>query len=169
MKLRCPYCRTAFPWDAKLPWPDRCPLPDCKEDISIPDRGDNGVVMPFIRSPKMKANDDVYRGIEAGSEQRVERAAELTGATKDEMSSLKITNMNDNMRAGDIAAQDASEAMKRLQASSPTPIGFQPNGAEFSAGISQGAVNVNGRVSTGIEPNAGARAAARVARRMQGF
>jgi hypothetical protein len=116
----------------------------------------------------MGANDKVYRDIEAGSEQRVERAAELTGATKDEMSSLKITNMNDNMRAGDMAAQDASEAMKRLQASSPTPIGFQSNGAEFSKGIAQGAVALNGQVTTGIEPNAGARAAARVARRMQG-
>ena len=169
MKLRCPYCRVAFPWDASLPWPDRCPLPDCKEDISIPDRGDNGVVMPFIRSPKTTANDKVFRDIEAGSEERVARAAELTGATKDEMSSLKITDMNDNMRAGDIASKESDAALQRLQSMSPTPIGFQANGAEFSAGISQGAVNVNGKVSTGIEPNAGARAAARVARRMQGF
>lgn len=167
MKLRCTHCRGAFPWDASLAWPKACPL--CAEDISVVDRGDNGVVMPFIRGPRMAAIDKTYRDIEAGSEQRVERAAELTGATKEEMSSLKITNLNDNQRAGDIAAIEAKQAMDRLQKMSPTPIGFQTNGAEFSAGIAQGAVAVNGRVTTGIEPNAGARAAARVARKMQGL
>jgi hypothetical protein len=170
MKLRCTYCRGAFPWEASLPWPKACPL--CGEDIGIPDRGDNGVVMPFIRSAKMGANDKVYRDIEAGSEARVERAAELTGATRDDMSSLKITNMHDNMKLGDIASMETSQAeaaLARLQASSPMKIGFQPNGAEFSSGIAQGAVAVNGKVTTGIEPNAGARAAQRVARKMQGW
>ena len=169
MILRCPFCRVAFSWDAALPWPDKCPVKDCGEEIGIPDRGDGGVVMPFIRSARMTATDKTYRDIEAGSEQRVERAAELTGATKDEMSALKIPNLSDNQRAGDIAAQDAAQAMERLQKMSPTPIGFQSNGAEFSKGIAQGAVAVNGNITTGIEPNAGARAAARVARRMQGF
>jgi hypothetical protein len=170
MKLRCPYCRKAFPWDAALPFPNSCPLPDCGEEIGIPDRGDNGVVMPFIRSAKMAATDNVYRGIEAGSEVRVDRAAELTGATKEEMSGLKITNMNDSMRAGDIAAKESADAaMARLQASTKTPVGFIGNGSEYSSGISQGAVNVNGKITTGIEPNAGARAASRVQRKMQGW
>ena len=169
MKLRCPYCRKTFSWDAQLPWPDNCPFPDCKEDISIPDRGDNGVVMPFIRSAKTTTTDKVYRDMEAGSEVRVDRAAELTGATRDEMSSLKITDMQDNMREGDMAARAADEAMKRLQSSTPMPIGFQQNGAEFSTGIAQGAVALNGKITTGIEPNAGARAAQRVARKMQGW
>lgn len=167
MKLRCPFCRGAFPWEAALPFPKVCPL--CAEEIGIPDRGDNGVVMPFIRSAKMKATDKTYRDIEAGSEVRVARAAELTGSTKEDMASLKITDMADNMRAGDIAAKEADAAMKRLQSSSPMQIGFQNNGAEFSNGIAQGAVALNGKVTTGIEPNAGARAAMRVQRKMQGF
>jgi hypothetical protein len=170
MKLRCTFCRGAFPWEASLPWPKACPL--CKEDISIPDRGDDGVVMPFIRSGRMAATDKTYRDIEAGSEQRVERAAELTGASKEDMAALKITNLNDNMRHGDIASMEmkqADAAMERLKASSPMQIGFQPNGAEFSNGISTGAVALNGKITTGIEPNAGARAAMRVQRKMQGF
>jgi hypothetical protein len=170
MKLRCTYCRGAFPWEAALPWPQVCPL--CKEDISMPDRGDDGVVMPFIRSAKMAATDKTYRDIEAGSEIRVEKAAELTGASKEDMAGLKITNIHDNMKHGDIASMETSQAdaaLARLQASTKTPVGFQPNGAEFSSGISTGAVAVNGKIVTGIEPNAGARAAQRVARKMQNW
>jgi hypothetical protein len=125
--------------------------------------------MPALRSAKTKAVDKTYRDIEAGSEVRVERAAELTGGTKEDMAALKITNMADNMRAGDIAAKEADAAMRRLQSSTPMEIGFQANGAEFSSGISQGAVAVNGKITTGIEPNAGARAAQRVQRRMQNW
>ena len=170
MKLRCTYCRGAFPWDSALPWPKACPL--CAEDISIPDRGDGGVVMPFIRSAKMAATDKTYRDMEAGSETRVERAAEVTGSTKEDMASLRITNMHDNMRQGDIASMEVSQAdaaLARLQAASPMKIGFQENGAEYSSGISTGAVAVNGNITTGIEPNAGARAAMRVQRKMQGY
>jgi hypothetical protein len=170
MKLRCTSCRKAFPWEASLTWPKVCPL--CGDDIGGEDRGDNGVVMPFIRSARMAATDKTYRDIEAGSEERVARAAELTGSTKEDMSSLKITNIHDNMKQGDIASMEATQAeaaLQRLQASSPMKIGFQPNGAEFSSGISTGAVAVNGKITTGIEPNAGARAAMRVQRKMQGF
>lgn len=170
MKLRCPFCRDAFPWESDLPWPKACPL--CAEAIGIPDRGDNGVVMPFIRSPRMKQTDKIYRDMEVGSEVRAEKAAELTGSSVADMSALKITNMNDGMRAGDVASMEAraaDEAMKRLQAASPAPVGFTPNGSGYSDGVSSGAINVNGRITTGIEPNAGARAAMRVAKKMQGF
>ena len=166
MKLRCPFCRGACPWEAALPFPKVCPL--CAEEIGIPDRGEV-IQMPSLRSAKMKATDKTYRDIEAGSEVRVDRAAELTGSTKEDMASLKITDMADNMRAGDIAAKEADAALKRLQSSSPMQIGFQNNGAEFSSGISTGAVALNGKITTGIEPNAGARAAMRVQRKMQGF
>ncbi len=166
MKLRCPFCRGAFPWEAALPFPKVCPL--CAEEIGIPDRG-QVIQMPSLRSAKTKATDKTYRDIEAGSEIRVERAAELTGAAKEDMASLKISDMRDNMRAGDVAAKEADAAMQRLQSSTPMSIGFQPNGAEYGAGISQGAVALNGKITTGIEPNAGARAAMRVQRKMQEF
>jgi hypothetical protein len=172
MKLRCPFCRQAFKWDAAKAWPESCPMPDCGEEIGIPDRGDGGVVMPFIRSARMTATDKTYRDIEAGSEVRVDKAAELTGSTREEMSALKITNMNDNMRLGDIASMEmkqADAALGRLKSMSNMNIGFQPNGAEFANGIAQGAVAVNGQITTGIEPNAGARAAQRVAKKMHGF
>jgi len=135
----------------------------------MPDRGE-GVVMPFIRSAKTSNNDKLYRDMERGSEFRAEKAAELTGASVADMSSLKITDMNDQMRAGDMAAKaEADAAMARLKATTKAPIGFAENGAEFSAGISSGAISVNGQIMTGIEPNAGARAAQRVARKMQGW
>lgn len=169
MKLRCPLpeCRKTFPWDTNTPHPKFCPV--CGGGIGTSDAEDSAVVMPFIRSAKMAATDRTYRQMEAGSEVRVEKAAELTGATKEDMASLRITDMNDNMRAGDIAAKEADAAMARLQSTTRAPIGFTPNGAEFSAGIAQGAVAHNGQVVTGIEPHAGARAAQRVARKMQGW
>ena len=102
MKLRCPFCRQAFPWEAALPFPRVCPL--CAEEIGIPDRGEV-IQMPSLRSAKTKAVDKTYRDIEAGSEVRVERAAEVTGTAKEDMAALRITDMADNMRAGDIAAK----------------------------------------------------------------
>src|ERR1700722_9755171 len=130
MKLRCTHCRKAFSWDPQLPWPDNCPFLDCQEDISMPDRGE-GVVMPFIRSAKTSNNDKLYRDME--------------GASVADMSSLKITDMNDQMRAGDMAAKaEADAAMARLKATTKAPIGFAENGAEFSAGLSSGAISVNG-------------------------
>jgi hypothetical protein len=168
MKLRCTLCRGSFTWVVKDGYPDFCPL--CGERIGIEDRGDNGVVMPFIRSAKMTANDKVYRDIEKGSEARVGYAAEVAGATREDMAALKITDMRDNMRAGDIAAKEADGAMERLQKMTPMQVGFQANGQGYSDGIAQGAVALpNGQVITGIEPNAGARAARRVARKMQGW
>jgi hypothetical protein len=166
VKLRCPFCRQAFPWEAALPFPRVCPL--CTEEIGIPDRGEV-IQMPSLRSAKTKAVDKTYRDMESGSEVRAQIGAEVTGGTKEDMAALKITDMADNMRAGDIAAKEADAAMKRLQAGTPMDIGFQGNGAEFSAGISQGAVAVNGKITTGIEPNAGARAAQRVQRKMQNW
>lgn len=169
MKLRCPLpeCRKTFPWDAQTPHPKFCPV--CGGGIGTSDAEDSAVVMPFIRSAKMAATDKIYRDMENGSEVRVERAAEITGSTKEDMAALRITDMNDNMRAGDIAAKEADAAMARLKSMSPVAPEFKPNGAEFSAGIAQGAVALNGQVTTGIEPNAGARAAMRVQRKMQGY
>lgn len=91
-KLRCPECRDKFPWTLENPWPRHCPL--CGADINN-DRADDDIVMPFIRSASTSRNDALYRQMEAGSEFRAQAAAELAGCDVSEMSSLKMTNMND--------------------------------------------------------------------------
>lgn len=146
LQLRCPSCRKAFRWEPAEGMPDTCPLCDAKV---ASDREDDEIVMPFVRSARTDATDKVYRDMEAGSEVRAKIAAEMTGAPVSEMSGLKITDMRDNQREGDIASLE------------PTPdLGqhFKPNGAEYMAGNAAGTVNVNGDVTTGVMPRAGATA-----------
>lgn len=105
-KLRCPVCRGSFRWNPLEGMPDICKL--CGADVGH-NRADDDVVIPMFRtSSKTKAIDQVYRDMEKGSEVRAQAAANMLGVPVSEMSSLKITNMKDNQRAGDIA--DASPA-----------------------------------------------------------
>ncbi len=99
-KLRCPACRDTFPWDVKLGMPKVCPL--CAERVGH-DRADDDIVMPFIRT-KSPGIDRVYRDMEAGSEKRAAMAAEMAGVPVSEMSDLKITNLRDGQREGDVSA-----------------------------------------------------------------
>ena len=144
--LRCPDCRRKFQWETKKPWPRECPL--CAADINN-DREDSDVVMPFIRSAATKANDDLYRQMEAGSEKRAEIAAEQAGVPVSEMSGLKITDLNSTRHAGDVAAVPVNNPVSQfMQANPQAAIGFQGGqGAQYS-----------GAVQTGPSPNAGARA-----------
>lgn len=146
-QLRCPKCRKAFPWKPTDAMPTDCPL--CWESISE-ERADDDIVMPFIRSAKTDRTDKLYRDMEAGSEQRAVLGAQAAGCSVQDMAGLKMTDMKDNQREGDIAAV--------LTPSPDEAKFFQPNGAEYMAGNASGAVNINGRITTGIEPRAGATA-----------
>lgn len=147
LQLRCPKCRKAFRWTASAGFPDQCPL--CNEDVGG-NRADDDIVIPFIRSAKTDRTDQVYRDIERGSEVRAELGAQAAGCSVSDMAALKITDMRDNQREGDIAAKLV-----------PTPDEgkfFQPNGAEYAAGTANGTVTLNGQVTTGIQPRAGMKA-----------
>jgi len=124
--------------------PDLCEL--CGAKVGH-DRADDDIVLPFIRNHGFtKSVDDVYRQMEAGSITRTEIAAAMTGASVAEMSSLKITNLKDNQRPGDIPAVVPNNPVSELMASAPQ-FGFQPAaGLQFSQSTSQGP-----------EPNAGAK------------
>jgi len=154
LQLRCPKCRKAFPWDGK-DFPERCLV--CKEVVNEKlgsNRSDDDIVMPFVRanSSIAKTVDKLYRDTERGSEVRAELAAEAAGASVAEMSSLKITNMADNQRPGDIAAPPIPDIGQK----------FVGGGSEYSAGVSSGAISLNGQVTHGIEPRAGLRAMSKV-------
>jgi hypothetical protein len=90
--LKCPACREKFKYDVTNGWPDECPI--CKTDINNR-RDDDDVVMPNILSFRTKNNDKVARDIMDGSEKRAEIAAQMAGTSVEEMSNLKITNLND--------------------------------------------------------------------------
>jgi hypothetical protein len=161
--LRCPDCRGKFPWIAGEKIPDFCPL--CGEKVAGQDRADDDVVMPFLRKATTDRTDKLYRDMEAGSEVRAQAAAELAGVPVSEMSDLKMTDMKDHLRPGDISAVESKDAENRLKAASPhSQWGFQGEGKEHAAGVASGAVNINGKIVQGIEPHAGARAAQRIQR-----
>lgn len=152
LKIRCPECRKVFPWDftAAGGWPDQCPDRKCKSRIGG-DRPDDDIVLPFIStSGKSKRIDQTYRDMERGSEVRAEMAAADAGVPVSEMSSIKITDLRSTKHQGDVAAPPLPTHLQNVGK-------WQGDGASFSAGISTGNVSVNGQVSTGIEPAAGAR------------
>lgn len=147
--LKCPVCEKKYRWNAGAEEaPQYCPNPDCDwEDVK---RADDDIVMPFIRtSGKTSQVDKMYRDMEAGSERRVEMAAELAGTSKDEMSGLKITNLNDRKDA-EIAAPNVVNAVTQHMEA------MNARGAKFGFGGGD-ALGYSGAVQAGPAPNAGAK------------
>jgi hypothetical protein len=140
--LRCTECREKFKWLGDK-FPDECPI--CHAHIGH-DRADDDVVMPFVSRRKIASADKTYRAMEAGSEQRMQLAAELTGEPASEFSGLKITDMRDNMRAGDMAAIPVDNAVTRHMAATGQGGFVGADGSGYS-----------GSVQSGPFPNAGAK------------
>lgn len=130
-RLRCPECRQTFPWSGD--YPDACPL--CEAHIGS-GREDNDICMPSIRHARTVIHDRVYRDMERGSEHRVELAAEQLGVPKSELSHLKITNMNEATRPGDVAAIPVNNVVSQAMAAAPGLTGFQgANGIGYSGPV----------------------------------
>jgi hypothetical protein len=131
-QIRCPGCRKPFPWDPAIELPERCPLKGCgyvakKRDPEVDEDGVIVIAAPFIGSAKTKATDSCYRELETSSAARAELAAQVAGVPVSEMSHLKVTNLKDNTREGEIAAMpvvnDVTRQMDRMKASG-MPVGF---------------------------------------------
>lgn len=139
--LKCPHCETKFKVKFGTAdgggWPDYCPNDKCGVYMGV-DRADDDVVMPAFLSPRTKANDKVFRDMADGSEVRMKIAAEQVGAPVSEMSAMKITNMHDNQREGDIAAIEVRNLVTEVMAQAPGLTGFQANGSQFAAASRSG-------------------------------
>jgi hypothetical protein len=150
--IRCPVCREKFKWDITQGYPEQCLNPECASRIAH-DREDDDIVLPFVRSSeRSKTIDNVYRDMERGSEQRAQMAAEMTGAPVSEMSDLRITNLNDRQRPGDIAAQPVNNPVSQFMQANPGIAGFAANGAAFAGGVSAGHLpNVGAKMRSFIQ------------------
>lgn len=140
--LRCPKveCRQRFQWDTSKGFPRNCLV--CKAEIGCDD--DDAVTLPNILSFRSKAVDAPVRAYMDGSEKRVEMAAELAGATREDMSSLKITDISDRQ---DVQAHiPVNNPVTQFMAQHPGVGGMQSNGAEYST-----------QVQSGPHPNIGAK------------
>lgn len=152
-RLRCPVCRKAFAYEPGTAYPDECPV--CETYIGS-GRKDAEIVMPFIRSSTMKNIDGTYREMEKASERRAEQAAQLAGVPTSEMSGLKITNLQDARREGDVAAVPVQNDVSRFM--EQTGIGgFRGvDGSGYSAAVQTGpSPNVGARMRTALQGHHG--------------
>jgi hypothetical protein len=155
MRLRCPNssCNKSFPWEPGKGFPRFCPI--CGFDTATPDDRPE-VAAPLVAQPRNRAMDITYRQMEQGSEMRAQMAADLEGVPVADMSDIKITNIRDSRHEGDVAAipvvNDVSRAMDRINEMRPGTVGFGgSNAVEYSSAV-----------QVGPNPNAGARARAKV-------
>lgn len=153
-KVRCSACQEKF---SSTIWPPKA-CPNCGVTNDDPD-DDDTICMPSIRSMRMASTDKVYRDMEKASEQRVYQAAAMANVDPSEMSSLKITNLNDRRDA-----ETAAMPVKNIVTQQMDYINSRggnmgwTDGAGHKEAVRSGAVIVNGR-ATGetVEPQKGIR------------
>jgi hypothetical protein len=148
--IRCPFCKTKFRWLAETEaYPKDCP--ECGEYVGH-DRADDDVSVPNILAFSTRCTDGVYKMEERMSAERAEMAAQAAGVSVSDMSSLKVTNMKDGMREGDIAAMPVVNDVTRQMDAVNSRGGAFGFGGGPEAGLGYSA-----QVGTGAVPNAGAR------------
>lgn len=116
LKIQCPDCGGTFKQPMGESLPNFCPLCGSSQNLDpdfVPDRLNIG-------TNRGKAGDRTYREIEEASKVRAEMAGDP---------SLKITDMNDNLREGDVAAkvQQPSQEYQRQVAELGAKAEFLPN------------------------------------------
>lgn len=111
---RCPECKGEFEFlhhPSDEPPPNECHL--CHAYMGVGPRR-VPVLKLSIGTAKGKVGDKLYRQLEDSSAARAEEAAEMMGAPVADMAGMKITNLPDNTRAGDISAPSITQAEKNL-------------------------------------------------------
>lgn len=170
-RIRCDACGEDFYQTVErksAPLPDACPLCDgtgqpSQEALVWKSReqrqADKSITKMVAegRGPgynadarlQMRSEEQVFRAMEAGSITRAEMAASDLGVPVSEMSNLKITNLKDNPKQGEISAvvpmsqpalqmRDQARVMSFNPASSPVPpSAFAGQGTVVNAGTPQ--------------------------------
>lgn len=138
-KLRCPSCRNTFPWSTAEGWPRFCPL--CSYDTSMDDNPE--VAMPHVSDGRaknmLKSAEQTYRGYETATANNAKTAAELAGVPESDMADLKITNMNTQLRPGDLAVTPPSNDVTRFMEQNRQVVeGLNANAQGYAAMAHQG-------------------------------
>ena len=107
--------------------------------------------MPHIATGTAKNVDGYYKATEEGADHRAVMAQEMFGMDKADASVMRVTDMKDGMREGDIAAvpvqNSVTQMMQQVNQAQPNTMGHTSQGLNWSANTSQGPA-----------PNAGLRA-----------
>src|SRR5262249_18962196 len=84
------------------------------------------------------------------------------------MSDLKITDLRDATKPGEIAAKPLTGTAAALEQHMQSKgLGFGQDGSGYSSEISQGVVSINGQMVRGVEASAGAHTVSRFRRAHQ--
>ena len=135
-KLQCEHCDAKFEWPHVNP-PDECPI--CHEYVG--DEGKDPIAIPFLSSAKNRSADSVYKAMEKSTEHQVHMAAEMSGLPASEFSDMKLTDMKDNLREGDISVKEVSNPVTQNMATLQqhgAQVGFSNNGLNYSQGVQSG-------------------------------
>lgn len=101
-------------------------------------------VAPELPAPRIaksigKVADDVYRQMETSSAARAEMAAEALGESASDMGAMRVTNLSDNARAGEISAPTVNNSVSQFM--NQTRIGGMTDtnaGASYAAAAATG-------------------------------
>lgn len=121
----CPDCGHQFRFlhmNRDEPPPEHCPA--CGNYM-----GETPQAMPSlfsIKSRVSKSGDQVYRAMEDASAARAEQVEAMTGESA---SHMRITNMRDNQRQGDVAAVTPPNEVQKVMQQAPKNMGYQSSDA----------------------------------------
>lgn len=151
----CPECQGQFSFlhhPSDEPPPRFCPLcgHDSHAEEAVVRDFIAGIVAPHVQNRiVVQAVDGTYRGMQNAAEAQIDRAVEMTGEDRSEFDNMKLNNMRDDMREGDIAAVPVDNSVSRAMTAAPNISGFQnPQAMAFAA-----------QAHTGSDAHAGAKMA----------
>ena len=132
---KCPSCSGTFDFmhhPTSEPPPRYCPL--CGFDTQADEEDfTHAITAPHIAKSIGKAGDATYRGMEAAADERIQEAARITGQPESDFNDMKITNLKDNLRAGDTADMTPPpNPVSTMIQQNPNMFGFQ-GGAPIAA------------------------------------
>jgi hypothetical protein len=163
---QCPECERNFDFlhhPNDEPPPSFCPL--CGADVSgkkktrmkSRTRFDSPAKSLPIPKGAAKNVDGIYRGMEAATDQRMLDAAEVLGVDPKSLSGMKMTNMKDNLREGDLSQSTTVSSATQITGNAPiaaaanggavSGLGFNPNASEYAKTTGTGAVPYAGNTA----------------------
>lgn len=131
------------------PPPDYCPLCGVQIGVKQTRKKRSYTAKPGVRASgadrtyarnQIQSENNVYRAMETSSEVRMEQAADMLHVNKSDMTHMKMTNMRDNVKAGELSVVTSAptDATKIIGA----PVGnmvFQgPQAAEYGKSVGSG-------------------------------
>lgn len=133
--FRCPYCSQTFFHDLSVSSePELCPLCNNTGDAPavLPTKLPEDFRGPHIATGTAKNVDDYWKATQEAAEHRA-LMAEANGMSREEANNIRITDMPDNLREGDIAERPAVNDVSKVIDANPGRTGMMSAQQLFAA------------------------------------